>query len=281
MIQALQQRLNFSSQQRLLLFLAVLCLALLALPSSGIVRYGGEEDEGSGIGGTGRYRTPGSDSGLGGTGFRPYVGYSRLPEANDSEATGANDALGTRELVIYHDPANREYAVSNSLELNLPLEKPITEPPLAAPARVAELDDFVTDSSAILISEQIQRDLEADALYYSQLESSLIEERMPETSVQIANSADALDSSAKEETAALKGKAQVSWQALASYLKESDQLADQGDTAYAALAADNEEPNQRTQRPERLQRPELPPMQRVRPVQRAGVLPPRVKPLSL
>ena len=283
MIQILRQHMHLSRQQRLLLLLAALCLALLNLQSSGFVRYGagGEEDEGSGIGGTGRHLIPGSDSGLGGTGYRPFIGYERQPEANESNASVARNAE-IPELVIYHDPGKQSLAVSKSVTRNWPVTQAVTEPSLPAPATVATLDDYGRDSSPILISEQIQRDLESDALFYKQLESSLSSsEQATESHSNDATRADTGEQESTDVAALQNDGDQISWQTLASFLTDAGQMDEQSDPSFAALTSDNEESNQRTQRPDRLQRPELPPMQRVRPVQRAGVLPPRIKPLSL
>ena len=267
----------------MLFLLAALCLALLNLQSSGFVRYGagGEEDEGSGIGGTGRHLIPGSDSGLGGTGYRPFIGYEKQPEENESNAP-TDRIADIPELVIYHDPDKQNLAVSNSVAREWPVAQAVIEPPLPAPATVAIQDDYVQDSSPILIGEQIQRDLESDALFYKQLESSLASSEQGTES--LGHDAIRTEAGGREPTdvAALQhNRDQISWQTLARFLTDTGQMDEQSDPSFAALASDNEESIQRTQRPDRLQRPELPPMQRVRPVQRAGVLPPRIKPLSL
>ena len=63
---------QLSNLQKLLLALFLLAVAALNTGSSGGIRFGGDEDEGSGFGGTGRMPTGGS--GLGGTGFKPFLG---------------------------------------------------------------------------------------------------------------------------------------------------------------------------------------------------------------
>ena len=58
--------------------------------------------------------------------------------------------------------------------------------------------------------------------------------------------------------------------------QESQQLADSG------APSNNSEPdNKRLEVPERIQRPELPPIQRIRPVERISVLPPRALPMRI
>ena len=92
----------------------LLCLLLLNLPSTGVIRTpanGGDEDGGSGLGGTGRYSTPGS-SGLGGTGYRPFLGF----ESDSTPNTSSDAATVNGDLKIYHHPTQRQFAVNEVIE---------------------------------------------------------------------------------------------------------------------------------------------------------------------
>ena len=273
MMQMIQQQLRSGAQNRVILLALLLALLLLNLPSSGIVHYGpGADDEGSGLGGTGRSPIPGSDSGLGGTGFRPFVGYTDSAEdvrQDPGETTAPS-------VTIYHQPAERELAVRNSIALDIPAQRSVTASPVPSPRKTLRKDDYTRDSSAILISEQIQQDIDSYALFFTQLDARLetANEASPDRNFVPAHEADNPEPQSSDE---------VSWLALSNYLADQQDSLPDDDTnnALAALSDNQNEGDQRMQRPDRIQRPELPAMQRVRPVQRAGVLPPRIKPLKL
>lgn len=242
---------------------ALLCLAVLDFGSSGVVRQGGD-DEGSGIGGTGRLQLPGSESGLGGTGLKPFLGIN---------ATGNPDEHPVTEIEVLYSPLERERAVARTLEIDVPPVRDIELAPVPAPVQVASAMEFTRDSSAISITEQIQRDIEANALAYVQVQdyaAAQSADRNPlanDSVRQSARSTESPEQSSRQED--------LAWQAVAKFFSQN-QDAERIDTTDSVDSAD------RVERPERVQRPELPAMQRVsRPVQRAGILPPRVKPLRL
>lgn len=273
MIQVIQQQFRSGAQNRALLLVLLLALLLLNLPSSGVVRYGpGADDEGSGLGGTGRSSIPGSDSGLGGTGFRPFVGYTDAADHAHQEPGETT----TSTVTIYHQPAERELAVSNSVKLDIPAHRSVTAAPVPSPRKALRSADYTRDSSAILINEQIQRDIDSSALFFVQLDAQFenTNELSPDGGTVPVDTDDITES---------QGSNEVSWQALSNYLaSQKDALpADETNNTLAALSDNQIEDDQRMQRPDRIQRPELPAMQRVRPVQRAGVMPPRIKPLKL
>lgn len=273
---------------------AVLVLLLLNFSSFGGMR-GGEDDEGSGIGGTGRMAVPGSESGFGGTGRKPFLGLRT--DASDAEKP-------VTEIEIHSAPALRPQAIASSVQLDIPAAREIELPPVEAPVQVASAAQFTRDSSAIDISEQIQRDLDSNALAFQQLrsavsnyvsgaseldtgaeaENSVANEAVmvADASTQLADNTDAAQLAQEANTAKPELRDEVSWDAVASFFaRNADSQA--GDAARsnvqdASFAADDAD---RLSRPDRIQRPELPPVQRVRPVQRAAILPPRVKPLRL
>lgn len=273
----------------LIFALGLFLLALLLnISSSGVVRDGGD-DEGSGIGGTGRIAIPGSESGLGGTGLKPFVGMQM--DTN----TEAGLAEGLVEINVLYDPSQRDLAVTSQLDLDIPPSREITSEPLPSPARVAVANQFTKDSSAIDISEQIQRDLDSNALSFMQLReaaSQYTEQAVTESSIATRDELDRVplpDSDFIAETdiaePATELKDEVSWSALANLLQEQgEHLANSSnpvsDASYIT-DSDTELDQDRLARPERFQRPELPPVQRVRPIQRAAILPPRVRPLQL
>jgi len=285
MLQSIRQLFQSDSRNRVALLALLLALLLLNLPSSGFVRYGpGADDEGSGLGGTGRTPVPGSDSGLGGTGFRPFVGYTSS-EADGSSAARSALSKGDPAVTVYRQPTERNLAISSSVVLDIPTQRPVSSAPLPSPRETLHADDYTRDSSAILITEHIQQEIDNNALIFAQLDaqSDIDTGDAPHkdtvTPEQSASPFTAVEE-ANTETPRNEG---VSWLALSSYLTEQQDSPskDSSDSALAALANDRNDIDRRMQRPDRVQRPQLPPMQRVRPVQRAGVLPPRIKPLKL
>lgn len=245
---------------------ALLCALLLNLGSSGNIRQGGD-DEGSGLGGTGRLPVPGSESGLGGTGLKPFLG-------SRSESPDTVPA----EVEVFYAPESRKLALTEALELDIPVSREVEIAPLESPVQIATASSFTRDSSAIDINEQIQRDLDSNALAYLQLKDQLLA-RHSDTNFEAARAqqseSEAADSEPHPEAAATT-ETDLAWQAVASFFSQnSDEDQENG-------AAGLETEGDRIERPDRVQRPELPPMQRIRPsVQRAGILPPRVKPLRL
>lgn len=277
----------------------LLLAAFLALnvTSSGIT---GGDDTGSGIGGTGRSAEPGS--GLGGTGMKPFLGFDPDSASGPGQQSDA--------ITILPPDTDRSLALTAHLNLDIPARRDIEHTPLPSPAQVAAAESFTRDSSAINISEQIQRDIDRNALSFTRPDNGASAANQAPATTQ--DKRDASDPAAKEiaeitahktaprgETTRASGRGDngrtgdtatnnsptaerdasesLTWGSLASYLAEQTPPA-----SDAGSAADTDaDQTQRLERPERVVRPELPPLQRVRPIQRAAVLPPRIKPLSL
>lgn len=277
----------FKQHRTLWAMLLVLLLSLLTYNSNGIIRGGGDDDEGSGLGGTGRslnnFIEPGAGSGLGGTGFRPYLGVNTNSDSKPDE------------VLIIDRPqieANRDsdsglptaIAASHSgIQLpNLQIARRISSP-VDNPARVANPGSFTRNSSAISIEESMQWELDQQVLNLEVAQNLLAEKRANDTATEykemtqaeldpnpVANTA---DHSADQEPSGT-----ISWASLVQ------QLNNHPETELDNLTQLSEEQTPTAeimQRPERIQRPALPPVQRIRPVQRAGLLPPRIRPLQL
>ncbi|MCI5107593.1 MAG: hypothetical protein MRY76_12825 [Pseudomonadales bacterium] len=245
---------------------ALLCALLLNLGSSGNIRQGGD-DEGSGLGGTGRLPVPGSESGLGGTGLKPFLG-SRSETADTAPI----------EVEVFYAPESRKLALTQALELDIPVSREVEFAPLESPVQIAAASSFSRDSAAIDINEQIQRDLDSNALAFLQLKNELVAGHSSadlEAATDQQSETGAVINEASHSPA-VATETDLAWQAVASFFSQnSDEDQDNG-------VAGLETGSDRIERPDRVQRPELPPMQRIRPsVQRAGILPPRVKPLRL
>lgn len=232
-----------------------LLLALVQFSSNGIVR-GGDEDKGSGIGGTGRTLLPAGEGGIGGTGRKPYLGMSE-----------------NQEVEIRHDPLLRTTALTQSLTY-----PPATPPPaLPGVPRVATIMhrmEVTRDSGPIAIGEAIQASLDIDALMLTQLRTELtaaIKAEIPTLQAETANWEELAQVLAHLPRDSHPG----------SVLVPEENNGEMDDASQMAQTDPGAEDSMRVTRQERLQRPQLPPMQRVSPLQRAALLPPRIQPMHL
>lgn len=273
--------------------LLLLLLLIMNYPSTGVVR---GDDEGSGIGGTGRAAQPGS--GLGGTGLKPFLSLSTQ-----------------NEIEIMRSADQRDSAISKSIGGDF-------EPEIAAELTVVEplfklvSDAAITrDSSAITIAESVQHAANTNAVYFQQLQQISdqleISETFPSTpernpyqtpdlpdqpqeiaadlpttaSPEINDVKPALqasDPAAAEFRQLNANNDAVSWESFALFLTKNAQTQNAVSSTAAvekiSITADSAGV---LSRPDKIQRPELPPVQRLRPIQRASILPPRVQPLRL
>lgn len=260
-----------SHLQRLLLLLLVI-LAVLHASSSGSFRRGGEDDEGSGFGGTGRAPTGGS--GLGGTGLRPFLGDSG-------------------EVLIRVQPE----AVSIADQLvDADIRRMPSATTILPPVAIVTTSEFASEKPAeVAITDSIQLQLNRDALVFDRIQDS-IEGYLPEPGasppqatpaapeeiadvVEIAVDVEAAPAT-EEPDAVISGStedagsdpARLTWAELATYLAENSQ-------AQGADRPEEMEARSAMQRPNRIRRPELPPVQRGRVIPRPALLPPRVQPM--
>lgn len=251
--------------------LLALLLSMITYNSNGVIR-GGDEDNGSGLGGTGRTlnNSEPTGSGFGGTGFRPFIGFSEQNEGSASEIELVLSARQDSESVANSILGDREFESSAPL-LSQPIEHELV---------VADPDEATKDSAPLSIAEAIQWEVDTQIvsletsrqlLAFNDIETS------QEQQSQTENSASASSESAPErasfENQAVQDENRtpaITWAALAQHLNANE----------VSQAVENEE-DAVAERPERFQRPILPPVQRVQPVQRAGLLPPRIRPLKL
>jgi hypothetical protein len=292
-------RLGFYSitDYRWLALVAALLAALLAL-SGQISR--GDESEGSGIGGTGRTQVPGSESGLGGTGFRPYLGSS----------THRANSPAQPELVLWEDATLTPIAAL--VEHNTAANIPAPEIPIPRIVELISPTEVTTNSTAISIVEQIQHDLDRDVVLLQQAAEYRAEELegyvdspfLPSPEQQLASAAQSGnpntgsgtggEDAARTDTGStdagttdadrIDTESELSWSSLAAMLGQTNsgsQVSAAGDVRREQTATEPEIETDRIHRPERIARPSLPPVQRVRPLQRPGLLPPRIRPLPL
>lgn len=234
-------------------------------------------DEGSGVGGTGILELPGS--GLGGSGMRPFLGFDqRIP----------SEVIVVREPALPSDTMmSTAFATESGIERVLDKLEPATQAVTqkitqAATPKMNEpdgrriegflqpnLSSLITNGSAesassLSILESIENGTEQiNAL----LAISAGELGMPEAGID------------KDEIE----PASVRWVDIANWLNATA-LAEQGKTVEQPTVAKNTKDGMaiaEVTRATALRRPQLPPLQRARPLQRATILPPRVRPLGL
>ena len=262
---------QLSNLQRLLLALFFLAIAALNTGSSGGIRFGGDEDDGSGFGGTGR--TPTGGSGLGGTGLRPFLG-----DAGEVGIRFEPDAVVIAEQVV----AEEIRRIPEASEV-LPPVTVVTAPEFAA-----------EHTAEIAITDSIQARLQRDAVIYERILESVegyyppeidrtssrtpTPKRAPERQLTETGPLDTADAAVEVAEAAVSNAApdpaRITWAELARYLTEN--AAAKADETLSPETAENPAA---AQRPNRIRRPELPQVQRGRVIQRPAILPPRVQPM--
>lgn len=278
----MQQLLPSHPRSSALLAMAVLLCLLLLLnfTSSGVIRpVGDDEDSGSGIGGTGRLLVPGSESGLGGTGVRPFLGYAP-GAATDRPA----------EVAILLNPGPDTKPLSADVSIPADASLPALDKPLPRSIEVMAQRQLTRDSGAIHIAEAVQRDIDSNALLTYRVSPDTTanavdldegrSEASRDSAVSVAENASKNALPQHADSAAPDTGTSITWSRLANSLTPQNQ------TAGTLLAADNNDSKDvddgdKVARPDTMQRPVLPPLQRVRPIQRAGLLPPPVRPLRL
>ncbi len=257
---------QLSNPQRLLLALFFLAVAALNTGSSGGLRFGGDEDEGSGFGGTGKTPAEGS--------LKPLLG-----DTGEVRIRFEPNAVVIAEQVVEEDI--RWIPGASKI---LPPVTVVTAPEFAA-AHTAEI--AITDS----IQARLRRDaviyehiLESVEGYYpSEIDGTSLRTSAPErvserqsTGTGQRETADtAVEIAAAVVPAAGSDSARITWAELAQYLA-GNSSAGKADDILTPEAAENPAA---AQRPNRIRRPELPQVQRGRVIRRPAILPPRVQPM--
>lgn len=235
-------------------------------------------DEGSGVGGTGILELPGS--GLGGSGMRPFLGFDqRIPS----------------EVIVVREPAlPRDTMMSTAIATESGIERVLDKLEPATQAVTQKITQAATPKMNEPVGRRIEGFLQPNlsslitngsaesASSLSILES--IENGTEQINVLLAISAGELGMPeaviAKDEIE----PASVRWVDIANWLNATA-LAEQGKTVeQPATVAKNTKDGvaiAEVTRATALRRPQLPPLQRARPLQRATILPPRVRPLGL
>ena len=235
-------------------------------------------DEGSGVGGTGILELPGS--GLGGSGMRPFLGFAqRIP----SEVIVVREPALPRDTMMSTAIAT-ESGIERVLDKLEPATQAVTQKiTKAATPKMNEpdgrrIEGFLQPNLSSLITNGSAE----SASSLSILES--IENGTEQINVLLAISAGELGIPEAGIDKDEIEPASVRWVDIANWLNATA-LAEQGKTVeQPATVAKNTKDGMaiaEVTRATALRRPQLPPLQRARPLQRATILPPRVRPLGL
>lgn len=239
------KKLSNDHLESVLVLIVLLLILALTSNSTGITK-GGDDDGGSGIGGTGRTLNL-SASGM----ANPYLGMEPADFQNSGNV--AMEVFSIHELAA---PSITDLLGPGFEDLSTPLPAPVellTFPPLA-------------EAGVIPVTVALQYKLDTRALiYHMPLDESLQD-----------NAAIAGYPAADQTQEAPSG----SWQILKMILTtNSGNAASSINDETLQIADEND--SRAPEHVRRIQRPELPPVQRIRPVERISVLPPRVKPLRI
>ena len=192
------------------------------------------------------------ESNLQGTGFKPYLG-------QDSDSS----------LQIIRSAYSEVPALTANVSLPADALQPSLLKPLPPLAVVANESGRTLDSSDISIEESIQRDLDRNALLMRQQNESAEDEVTDEYTGVVFEDP-------------LESKTIVTTDEIDSWSKLMQSVTANSNQTMAMRSAESNSPTSseiRFQRPEGTQRPLLPPTQISRPIQRAGLLPPPIRPL--
>lgn len=246
----------------LLLFIATL---LITTGSLGKVRTNGDGgDGGSGMGGTGKSGEFGG-SGFGGTGG-PSPFFTSIDSSEPENAPEAEVAAPAPAVIVVQDKPQ-----APKEELNSPLQNDIIDAIDSNPLRAETITEIAQGSNDVeeMSAAPAPAPVQLVALPEADPEIALVQPE-PEAVVptpvqrQLVNTAG--ETKIDETTATTE---------------EPQQLAETM-TVRLDTEQEEEEPNrERNGLPERIQRPEIPPFQRIRPVQRPALLPPRVLPMHI
>lgn len=235
---------------------------VIATGSFGKVGGGGSDDEGSGIGGTGRTGEFGG-SGLGGTGApSPLVTHNETPTETETETESQTTPSPTSILAL-------------------------------SPVIDLRIDTRIPDRVKSEILQELNTNIEQRALQLSesntevpQPAAELVEPRIIEP-IQLVEASEATtrDVAPNQLAESVSNIAIDTTQELLEIPPVLIEPAVTVENQQLAEGTSSEPENimeaQRLEMPERIQRPDLPPIQRVRPVERISIMPPRAQPMRI
>ncbi|MGJ8689344.1 MAG: hypothetical protein ACSHXZ_07470 [Gammaproteobacteria bacterium] len=248
----------------LLLFLATL---LVTTGSLGKVRSGGDSgDGGSGMGGTGKSGEFGG-SGFGGTGG-PSPFFTSIDSADSETEPDAQAPMTTPAVILVQDAPQEP-----NEELNSPLQKDIIDAIDNNPLRAETVTEIAQGSNEVEI-------ISIDPVVAPEpIQLVALPEVAPEIEIELLKPEASTPAPAQGQLVNAPTETKIDEKPVIA--EEPQQLAETM-TVRLETELEEEEPNrERNGLPERIQRPEIPPFQRIRPVQRPALLPPRVQPMRI
>lgn len=266
----------------LLIFLATL---LITTGSLGKVRSGDGGDGGSGMGGTGKSGEFGG-SGFGGTGGPSPFFTSTDSGNNDLEEQQKTPQFSIPTLdraipvqvaqdpqvdgaINTSSPSELSERVIEAINDNSLLEQTRTE--IAQSSEQVEIQrDTAEHDSATLQLVELRNSAEQPILDSAQRPQNPVQDS---DAVQVNLQPERQFATAPEE----KENAELSKPQRENELQVAETIAVKLDTEQQA----SEQPRDRDGLPERIQRPDLPPFQRIRPIERPALMPPRVQPMRI
>ncbi|MDT8428599.1 MAG: hypothetical protein RQ757_07525 [Pseudomonadales bacterium] len=250
----------------------------LTTQSIGKVNGAGGEDEGSGLGGTGKSGEFGG-SGLGGTGAPdPFFGLNEDLERARQELDQAREELKpltspawALDRIIQLDRIHEQ--TSSLAEIPPTPDNGINDSTQVNLNRLPGAENIPSNSPTIKIEVALPDPVPSPAQLHEMLSVEppiQADEAKPEQSVELSSSTDspATDQTQNQETTA------------EPILLDS--TAPETNLAESGVNVNESSTNERLQAPERIQRPELPPLQRIRPtIDRSAIVPARPQPMRI
>jgi hypothetical protein len=262
----------------LLIFLATL---LITTGSLGKVRSGGDGgDGGSGMGGTGKSGEFGG-SGFGGTGGpSPFFTSTDSEEQQKTPQFSIPSRKQSASVIIAQDPQVEEApSIESPSVLSERIIEAIDSNPLLEATRKEIAQHNEQTESVTEAVEQSGTALQLVELNNTPEQSVLDNLQRPQNPLQDSDPVQkALDAERQIATAPVeKDSAELSKPRRDNEQQVAETIAVKLDTEQQA----SEQSRDRDALPERIQRPDLPPFQRVRPIERPALMPPRVQPMRI
>lgn len=248
----------------LLLFLATL---LITTGSLGKVRSGGDSgDGGSGMGGTGKSGEFGG-SGFGGTGG-PSPFFTNVDTTDSDTSSDSKPTIAVPEVILVQDMPQEQ-----NVELNSPLQNDIIDAIDNNSLRAETVTEIAQGSNEVEI-------LNTDPVVAPEpIQLVALPEVEPEIEIELPKPEALTPAPVQRQLVNAPSETKIDEKPVIA--EEPQQLAETM-TVRLETELEEEEPNrERNGLPERIQRPEIPPFQRIRPVQRPALLPPRVQPMRI
>jgi len=272
-------------------------VALLSFQnSSGVVRDSGGDD-GSGIGGTGV--VPG-ESGFGGTGLKPFLGMNQskeyteiviLPGTGQGSFQAISDridisSLETLDMATRSIPApqvtSAQFRTHDSSPINITeaIQVTLNESASISPLD-SELPTTTKNQQTTIGDNYIQAEPTISRVQQNELESSdpTVDAQTFEIAESLADRQAPSSMVQADQSSVADDPGVTNWNRLTDYLVDESARLNVG--ASVSTGRQQVSSESRTTLTRKIHRPELPPIQRIRPVERLSVLPPRIQPLQL